>query len=171
MNIVSKGKHLVVCFDHEHGLANSGTQFIRAHLRIIDGEHRNYSLVHDLWLTEEAVEGTLRQLLCLGWDGTSLSRPSGLGSKHAVADVEHEWSDERQRFYPRVTWVNKLGSARLKEERQLPTDGIAALDRKFGDLLRSEAKPPSPTPTNNSLPPVAPPARDFSRSDDNDIPF
>ena len=160
MNIVPKGKQLVVAFDHEHGIANTGTAFVRVHLRIVDGAHRNYSLVHDLWLTDDAIEGTCRQLADLGWDGNSLTEPIGLGSKRAVADVEHEWSDERKRFFPRVQWVNKLGSARLSEARQLPAEEVQSLDRKFSEMLRA----PAAQQTAPAAPRKAPP-------DDDDIPF
>lgn len=113
-----------------------GTPCVQVVLEISDGEHAGERMRWDGWLTDGTAQRTLESLRHLGWESDELTDLRGIATNEVQIVVEHEWNEEKQKSYPRVKWINRLGGARLNEEARL--DGVAAkaLSQRFAAMAR-----------------------------------
>lgn len=143
------GLHPARCTGFEHGISKEkGTQSVRLHFRITDGELRHRTVTWDGWLSDGAIERTLEQIGFCGWDGVSLARLQGVTSSEVLLDmVTEESATKPGTFFPRVNWIRRLGVRPLPEERRMNPLDVRMLDARFSGLLRK------PTPiTETSAP-------------------
>ena len=135
-----------------------------------DGPHKGDRLRWDGWLTDKTAQRTMESLRHLGWETDRLDDLRGLGTREAVAVIEHEEKDGKK--YARVQWINSAtGGARISEEQKVSSVEAKAMADRFAAMARgTRAKSAGPTTTGNAAPPAtkAPPPQGFA---DDDIPF
>lgn len=156
---------------------NKGTPGVQVILTITeDGEHAGDHLRWDGWLTDATAQRTLESLRYLGWETDDLGDLAGITTNEVQIVVEHEWNEEKQKSYPRVKWINRLGGgAKLNDEAKL--DGVAAkaLSQRFAEMARgtrvAAGSKPAARPQGAQRPAASkrPPAED--NFDEDSIPF
>lgn len=117
---------------------NKGTPCVQVVVEIVDdGEHLGERMRWDGWLTDGTAQRTLESLRHLGWETDDLADLRGIDANEVQIVVEHEWNEEKQKSYPRVKWISRLGGgAKLNDEAKL--DGVAAkaLSQRFAAMAR-----------------------------------
>src|SRR5690606_29239204 len=91
-NPVGSKRYLtVVAFDMQldDGGGEGGKPFANVAMRVVEGPETGSNLYRRFYLTEKALEASIRQLRALGWTGTKLSKAmsEGLGTRKAQAQV------------------------------------------------------------------------------------
>lgn len=160
------GRHSVVVTQHQLGKSSTGTPHIAVEFEGIVGEY----LTWYGYLTDAAIEQTLRSLTRLGWDAEkhdgrleSLHRTDLLVGEDAEIVVEFENYNGQSR--PKVRWINEVGGGMGEG---LGSDAVAELSEslraKVLSLPRPQANPrPAGAPAKKAAPTLADP--------DDDLPF
>lgn len=155
--------------------ANKGTPCVQVVLEITEeGEHTGERMRWDGWLTDNTAQRTLESLRHLGWETDDLGDLSGITTNEVQIVVEHEWNEEKQKSYPRVKWLNRLGGgAKLNDEAKL--DGVAAkaLSQRFAAMARGTRVAAASKPAAQPRPQAQRPRREQPADTfvDDDIPF
>jgi hypothetical protein len=147
----------VVCVDCQIDAGGEGKPFALLTLRVVDGPDAGRTLYKRAYLSEKALEVSIKHLRALGWTGTKISKAmaEGLGSLKADAQLV-------MREYPE-------GSGKMKEEvnaiyppktfktgNPVDTDNLAAFDALFADAAASIEN--TPATEANKAPAVLPAA-------------
>ena len=169
--------------------ANKGTPVVQVIVEITeDGEQRGERMRWDGWLTDATTQRTMESLRYLGWETDDLDDLRGIDANEVQIVVEHEWNEEKQRNYPRVKWINRLGGgAKLNAESKLEGSAAKNLAARFREQARGSritaGKPaqgatPGRGPSHqhrsaSGAQPGRAPHRDdgFPADDDDGIPF
>lgn len=139
MPALTPGTYRAKAINHKLGETAKGGEQILVTFEILTGEHKGQSLYWYGFFTEKTLERTLESLEACGWDGESIAKAVGLGSKEVELVVEYETSQSDGKQYLRVRWVNAPRGAALKKE--LDRGGVAALEERLkGAMLARKAK-------------------------------
>lgn len=156
--MLSKGNYQAVAKEFVFGRANTGAEQVVVAFEIANGDAVGQRISWRGYFTEKTHERTLESLEHAGWDGVSLSKLGGLGSKPCVIVIEHEEGQDGK-TYPKVQWVNSLGGG-LSVKEKMQTSEIADLEERMrGVMLDRKSKRGEPSPS-------ASPSRSKSRSFD-----
>lgn len=191
--IVPEGKFLAHAVDAAlTKSSNKGTEQAEVIYSIDEGDFVGRVVGWRGFFTEATYEGTLEALYASGLPDTGNPSDDVPNIEALTADpkqvqivVQHEPSQDGEKTYARVRWVNKLGNAKIKEEVKLDDSGKRGFAAKLASLTGKPAsgnkpKPkPKPAPAAAATAPkAAPKAAPAPRAapvpapiDDSDIPF
>jgi hypothetical protein len=168
--------------DHQLAESKNGTPSVKFKLvlseNLLSGEKiQPLLLFHDAWLTDAAIEGTMKSLTeALGWTGTDLNDFNGTGTFNGV-DVSVVVEEEvyEGKTHSKVKYMNNIsragkvapmdsGKARSVAERMMgkimkyrqdnpPTVGMNTPTKPLGRTVSKQADPSlPPEPMDNDLP-------------------
>lgn len=137
--MIKPGHHQAVAREHTFGKTSKGTEQVAVSFEFADGEHKGQRITWYGFFTDKTYERTLESLEAAGWDGESLQRLAGLGSRPCVLVIEHEQGQDGE-TYARVRWVNTLGGG-LNVKEKLETGELSALEERMkGAMLDRKQK-------------------------------
>ncbi len=114
---------------------NGPKPFVTVSLRIVEGPDAGVNLSRRFYLTEAALDYSLKQLRALGWNGKELSKAmqNGLGTLKAEATMEYV--ERNGKTYEDVGWINPIGQRTSKPSSGTPVGeaDLAAFDALFAD--------------------------------------
>jgi hypothetical protein len=143
---IKPGKYQAVAKEHVFGRAGTGTEQVVVGFELVaEGDFKGRRVSWRGYFTDATAERTLESLESAGWDGTSLKRLDGLGSRPCVLVIEDEEGSDGK-IYSKVQWVNALGGG-LSVKEKLETNEIANLEERMrGIMLDRAGKRPKPQP-------------------------
>lgn len=141
---IKPGKYQAVAKEHVFGRAGTGTEQVVVGFEIAEGDFRGRRISWRGYFTDATAERTLESLENAGWDGVSLRRLDGLGSRPCVLVIEDEEGNDGN-TYSRVKWVNGLGGG-LSVKEKLETGDIANLEERMRGIMldRADKRPKQP---------------------------
>lgn len=138
MSKLVPGSYPARAVEHKLGEGANGGEQVVVTFELTQGEHKGQRINWRGFFTEKTVERTLESLEYCGWDGESIAKLSGLGSKEVEIVLENEEGQD-QKTYLRVRWVNKIRGATVKKE--LDRGRVLALEEKLkGAMLARKQK-------------------------------
>src|SRR6478609_8650524 len=149
--MIPAGSYQAVAKEFVFGRASTGSEQIVVSFEIANGDQVGQRIAWRGYFTEKTEERTLESLEYAGWDGVSLGKLSGLGSKPCVIVVEHEEGQDGK-TYAKVQWVNSLGGGMSVKEK-LETNEIRNLEERLKGLMLERAN------KRGAAPPAAPRGR------------
>ena len=151
--MLSKGNYQAIAKEFVFGRANNGTEQVVVSFEIANGDAAGQRISWRGYFTEKTHERTLDSLEHAGWDGVSLAKLSGLGSKPCVIVIDHEEGTDGK-TYAKVQWVNSLGGG-LSVKEKMQTAEISELEERMrAVMLERKGKrgaPASPTAKSKGL--------------------
>jgi hypothetical protein len=109
MSNIEPGKYIATALSAEFGASKEkGTEYVRVVFQL---EGAADTIAWDGYFTEKTTQRTIESLRYCGctFPGDDVTNLAGLGSQQVQLVVEHEHYKEKT--YPRVKWVNRLGAA------------------------------------------------------------
>jgi len=174
--MLAQGSYQAVAKEFVFGRAGNGTEQVVVSFEIASGESAGQRISWRGFFTEKTCERTLESLEYAGWDGVSLARLAGLGSKPCVIVVEHE-DGQDGKTYAKVQWVNSLGGG-LSVKEKMQSAEIAELEERMRGIMldRASKRPAQPSQRSQSKQSGQTRGRGFDDDDygpggDDDIPF
>lgn len=138
MSKLIPGNYTARAVEHKLGQGATGGEQVVVTFEISQGEHKGQRINWRGFFTEKTVERTLESLEFCGWDGDSIAKLAGLGTKEVELVCENEDGQDGKQ-YLRVRWVNKIRGATVKKE--LDRGGIIALEEKLkGAMIARKQK-------------------------------
>ena len=174
MSVIGAGRHRVQVASHQLGKSSTGTPHIAVLFEDINGDRITYYG----YLTDAALEHTLKALGALGWDPMqhdgridSLNGTDLLVGREADIVVEVEIYNNEPR--PKVKWVNEPGGGGLGEA--MAQDDANAFAADLRKKILSAPRPKvntQPGPAKPAAPAKAPaPAGGLPDEFEDDLPF
>ncbi len=167
--ILPEGKYEARAVEWEFGAAGTGTEYIAIRFEIVSPASKEGRRVK--WrgfLTEAAAEFTFKVMQYCGWDGRSLQGESleRLGDNVVQITVKHESSEDGQKTWAAVQWVNPCTPLVKDALRQ---DQIGSLEQRLkGRMLQVQQEVgdrPRPKPAQQQSSEC-----DSSRGSEDDFP-
>lgn len=122
--------------------SKKGTPFVGVMFGITAGEFEGQKVKWEGYLTEATAERTLESFQHMGWTGDDVSvfaKPEGIKALTNEVDlvVEMEPSEDGTKHYPKVQWVNRVGSGPKFNGEALNAAEAAAFGQKYRGLALS----------------------------------
>lgn len=167
MSLIAEGKFEAVAVPVEvdgsatyaqFGETSTGKLLVSVRCRLMTGANAGAELPWEGYLTDSAIERTIKALRTFGFTGNDLSAivDQELTNRVEVV-IEHE--EYKEKTYARIRWINQLGTRRFKA---VDRSALKALDAELrGRIAAIDAEASAPTPPPADAPPVS----------DDDIPF
>jgi hypothetical protein len=146
--MISKGSYQAVAKEFVFGRANNGTEQVVVAFEIANGDAVGQRITWRGYFTEKTHERTLESLEHAGWDGVSLAKLGGLGSKPCVIVIDHEEGQDGK-TYPKVQWVNSLGGG-LSVKEKMQTSEVAELEERMRGVMLDRKSKRGATPAKSS---------------------
>jgi hypothetical protein len=146
--MVKPGHYQAIAREWTFGKTSKGTEQIAILFEIAEGDEKGQRITWYGFFTEATYERTLDSLENAGWDGQSLKRLDGLGSRPCVIVVENETGQDGK-TYPRVRWVNSLGGG-LNVKEKMETHEVNSLEERMkGAMLERKQRKGASAPSGN----------------------
>lgn len=137
--MIKPGHYQAIAREFTFGKTSKGTEQVALLFEVADGEAKGQRITWYGFFTDATYERTLDSLENAGWDGQSLQKLGGLGSRPCVIVVENEEGQDGK-TYPRVRWVNGLGGG-LSVKEKMETNEVNALEERMkGAMLERRQK-------------------------------
>lgn len=136
---------------------NTRTPYIAVAFELLDGDHAGAELTWSGWLSDKAMERTLKGLRAAGWRGADLSDLAGIGERKCSLTIDDEVSQSDGKVYARIKFVNSTGGAELR--------GDALDDGKYRQLVAASKA------IAVSIPVLPPERAPLAPAEDESIPF
>lgn len=133
------GNYQAIAKEFVFGRAGTGAEQVVVSFEIAEGEAKGQRITWRGFFTEKTHERTLESLEYAGWDGVSLQRLDGLGSKPCVLVIEDEEGQDGK-MYPKVKWVNSLGGGVSVKERMESAEVANLEERMKGIMLERKQR-------------------------------
>lgn len=147
--------------------SGKGTPFVGVMFEVTQGDLTGTRVKWEGWLTDKTAERVFESLQHCGWHGDDLSQFAG-GNLHGLDTNEVELVVEMEEYngddpkhagksFPKVQWVNKVGSGPKFSGESMDVAQAAAFGQKFRGLaaaVRAKSGQPSnatPAPVQSSL--------------------
>ena len=135
--MIDQGKYMARCKEFEFGQSSKGTEFVRLHFQITQGEEQGKTVRWDGYFTEKTTQRTLDALETCGWDCGSVTELKGVTDNEVEIEVTHEKYNDNT--YARVAWVNNPGSGGVK--KSLEVSGLKGLEKRLqADIIERRQK-------------------------------
>lgn len=139
MALIEERDHVVKSKEWRRGRLETEkrTPYVRVVLEILTGPNAGLTTEWMGWLTKAAAKATSDQLMALGWTGLDFKSLPGMGSRRAIAVVEHERSASG-RVFAKCVRVRPEGTGRdVPKENRLT---LEELDDVEGMMLSAAAE-------------------------------
>jgi len=127
--MLKPGHYQALAREWTFGKTSKGTEQVAIVFEIADGDDKGQRITWYGFFTDATYERTLDSLENAGWDGQSLAKLGGLGSRPCVIVVEHETGQDGK-TYSRVRWVNSLGGG-LNVKEKMESHEVASLEERM----------------------------------------
>jgi hypothetical protein len=130
--MIPEGTYVAIARTHQWGETKAGTRQIALEFEIVEGDFANRTVPWFGYFSDKTWERTCESLRYCGWKGDDLADLGALDYQVQIV-VEHNEYDGK--CFPRVAWVNRLGSGHIKLQKPLPQEEL----RRFAARMRSRA--------------------------------
>lgn len=119
--------------------AGTGTDQAEVEFEIIQGPFQGCSIVWRGFFTEKTAERSLESLRYCGWQGDDIAAWTGMGSRNVEIIIEDK-ANQDGKVFPKVKWVNRLGSSGGSGGLKMKAPMDDAQKRQFAARIRDLAR-------------------------------
>lgn len=130
------------------GHTNGGTPFVRVLFALVDPQYPGGEIEWKGWLSEKALPHTIKNLLALGYEDSTVDPLADNAPELVPAEVDISLDHEefKGQTYEKVKWINKAGGKATAGKLGLDLRAAFAAARKEAGVNGKPVQPRQPEP-------------------------